>query len=89
MCNISSLYLNRGIDIGITKGIDIGINKGIDIGINKGIDIGINKGKAEGAFEVTVKMIIKLFKKGMSVADIADAVELSVSETEKIIKENT
>lgn len=73
MCNISSLYLNRGIDIGI----------------NKGIDIGINKGKAEGAFEVTVKMIIKLFKKGMSVADIADAVELSVSETEKIINENT
>ena len=69
MCNISSLYLNRGIDIGITKGI--------------------TKGRAEGAFEVTVKMIIKLFKKGMSVADIADAVELSVSETEKIIKENT
>lgn len=34
-------------------------------------------------------MIIKLFKKGMPVEDIADTVELTISETEKIIKENS
>lgn len=53
------------------------------------ISQGIAQGVAKGALEEKIKTIIKLFKKGMPVADIADTVELTISETEKIIKENS
>ena len=53
------------------------------------ISQGIAQGVAKGALEEKIKTIIKLFKKGMPVEDIADTVELTISETEKIIKENS
>ncbi len=61
----------------------------ISQGIAQGIAQGMVQGVAKGALEEKIKTIIKLFKKGMPVADIADTVELTISETEKIIKENT
>ena len=73
MCDISTLYISQGIAQGIAQGVAQGIAQG----------------KTQGALEEKIKMILKLFKKGMSVADIADTAELTISETEKIIKENT
>ena len=77
MCDISTLYISQGVAQGIAQGMAQGIAQGIAQGV------------AKGALEEKIKMILKLFKKGMSVADIADTAELTISETEKIIKENT
>ena len=57
MCNISTMYVNRGIN--------------------------------KGALEKSIKMILSLFKQNVPVEIIANAADLSVEETEKIIKENT
>ena len=61
----------------------------ISQGLAQGIAQGMAQGVAKGALEEKIKTIIKLFKKGMPVEDIADTVELTISETEKIIKENS
>ncbi len=76
MCDISTLYISQGVAQGIAQGIAQGMAQGMAQGV------------AKGALEEKIKTIIKLFKKGMPVADIADTVELTISETEKIIKEN-
>jgi len=81
MCNISSLYIKRGEERGEARGIKKGIEKGIAQGIEKGI--------AQGSFNTNKKVVMNLYKKKLSLEDIAEAVELSVEETEKIIKENT
>ena len=77
MCDISTLYISQGIAQGMAQGMAQGIAQGME------------KGKTQGALEEKIKTIIKLFKKGMPVEDIADTVELTISETEKIIKENS
>ena len=57
MCNISTMYVERGIN--------------------------------KGALEKSIKMILSLFKQNVPVEIIANAADLSVEETKKIIEENT
>ena len=77
MCNISSLYINRGRAEGRAEGIEIGVEKGRAEGI------GI------GEFREKVNVITELLKSNIPIPIIASAVRLSVEETEKIIRENT
>ena len=81
MCNISSLYINRGRA------------EGIEIGVEKGRAEGRLEGRAEGIgigeFREKVNVITELLKSNIPILIIASAVRLSVEETEKIIRENT
>ena len=85
MCNISSLYINRGIERGIEKGRAEGRVEGKAEGRAEGRV----EGRAEGSLEATIKMIKEMFKNNIPIQTIADVVHLSVEETEKIINDNT
>ncbi len=77
MCNISSLYLKRGEERGEARGV------------KKGRAQGIEEGRAQGSFTTNKKVVMNLFKKKHTLEDIAETVELSVEEVEKIIRENS
>ncbi len=50
---------------------------------------GEERGEARGSFNTNKKVVMNLFKKKHTLEDIAETVELSVEEVEKIIKENS
>ncbi len=58
-------------------------------GEERGEARGIKKGEARGSFNTNKKVIMNLYKKKHSLEDIAETVELSVEEVEKIIRENS
>ena len=92
MCNVSSLYWDRGMKEGMEKGIAQGMEKGIAQGMEKGIAQGMEKGIAQGmkkgAYKEKLSVISSLRKQGVSIEIIANAVKLSVGEVERIISEN-
>ena len=92
MCNVSSLYWDRGMKEGMEKGIAQGMERGIAQGIEKGIAQGMEKGIAQGmekgAYKEKLSVIFSLRKQGISTEIIAKAVQLSVGEVERIISEN-
>ncbi len=85
MCNISSLYINRGRAEGRAEGIEIGVEKGRA----EGIGIGVEKGIGIGEFREKVRVITEMLKNNIPIPTIANIAHLSVEETEKIIRENT
>lgn len=66
------------------KGEAIGLKKGEAIGLAKGEAIGLEKGEAIGL----EKAVIKAYKKGHSIAAIADFTELSKDEITQILKKH-
>ena len=80
MCNVSSLYWDRGMKEGMEKGIAQGMEKGIAQGMEKGME--------KGAYKEKLSVIFSLRKQGISTEIIAKAVQLSVDEVERIISEN-
>ena len=80
MCNVSSLYWDRGMKEGMEKGIAQGMEKGIAQGIAQGME--------KGAYKEKLSVIFSLRKQGISTEIIAKAVQLSVDEVERIISEN-
>ena len=72
MCNVSSLYWDRGMKEGIAQGMERGIAQGME----------------KGAYKEKLSVIFSLRKQGISTEIIAKAVQLSVDEVEKIISEN-
>ena len=80
MCNVSSLYWDRGMKEGIAQGIEKGIAQGMEKGIAQGME--------KGAYKEKLSVIFSLRKQGISTEIIAKAVQLSVGEVERIISEN-
>ena len=72
MCNVSSLYWDRGMKEGIAQGMEKGIAQGME----------------KGAYKEKLSVIFSLRKQGISTEIIAKAVQLSVGEVERIISEN-
>ena len=72
MCNVSSLYWDRGMKEGIAQGMERGIAQGME----------------KGAYKEKLSAIFSLRKQGISTEIIAKAVQLSVGEVERIISEN-
>ena len=72
MCNISSMYIDRGIQ----KGIDIGMKQGLAKGIE------------QGALNENISTIMELLKMGLSVENIAKATHITTDEANKIISDN-
>ena len=70
------------------KAEEIGMQRGMEKGMEKGIEKGIEKGLTEGELKKAKIAIPKLFVRGMSVEDIADALEVSVDLVRQTLKES-
>ena len=79
MCNLSDAIENRGRE----EGEVIGIQKGEVIGIQKGEAIGIQKGEAIGRMEQAKATAIRMNKKGLSLEDIAEAIDFNIETVKK------
>lgn len=68
------------LSIGLERGEAIGLEKGQAIGLEKGQAIGLEKGQ----FLTLINQIIKKMKRGLSSADIADALETDLKTVDMI-----
>ena len=76
--------MERGLKRGMEKGLERGLQQGIQQGIQKGIQQGILKGEHN-----TLKRIVEnQKKKGKSLEEIADMLDLEVSEVRNLAEEN-
>lgn len=76
-----------GLKKGMEEGIEQGIKQGIEQGIEQGIKQGIKQGKAQGERSVLQKLIRKKKEKGMSLAMIAELLEMTLKEVEELDNE--
>jgi predicted transposase YdaD len=74
-----------GISIGEKRGISIGEKRGISIGEERGISIGEKRGISIGDKRNRTEFAIKCYRKGMSIAEIADLTDLSMEEVKEIV----
>ena len=72
--NIRAAALADGWDKGKVEGIELGIS----LGRSEGIHLGVMQTKTQ--------TVLKMFKRNMTVEDIADISELSVEEVNEILK---
>ena len=79
--------MEEGIERGVKQGIEQGIKQGIEQGIKQGIEQGIKQGKTQGERSVLQKLIRKKKEKGMSLAMIADLLEMTPEEVEELDNE--
>jgi hypothetical protein len=81
--------INQGIIQGITQGINQGINQGITQGINQGITQGINQGIIQGITQgieqTNYEIIKKALKRGNSIEEISDFLELPVDYIQNLL----
>lgn len=68
-------------------GLKLGREEGIEQGIKQGIQQGIQQGKAQGERSALQKLIRKKKKKGMSLAMIAELLEMDPKEVAELDKE--
>ncbi|MDR1297019.1 MAG: Rpn family recombination-promoting nuclease/putative transposase [Deltaproteobacteria bacterium] len=60
-----------------------------EVGFNKGMKKGREEGREEGRKEVTTKYALRLLKKGETPKDVADILEVTLAEVEKLVKNNS
>ena len=72
--NIRAAALAEGWDKGKVEGIELGISQGRSEGIHLGV------------MQTKTQTVLKMFKRNMTVEDIADISELSVEEVNEILK---
>ena len=77
----------EGIEQGREQGIKQGMEQGREQGIKQGIKQGIQQGKAQGERSALQKLIRKKKKKGMSLAMIAELLEMDPKEVVELDKE--
>ena len=65
---------------GLKQGLERGLQQGLERGLQQGLEQGLEQGKTEKAREVAAK----LKSKGMSISEIAELTNLSLSEIEAI-----
>lgn len=74
-------------EYGLKLGREEGIEQGREQGIKQGIEQGIQQGKAQGERSALQKLIRKKKKKGMSLAMIAELLEMDPKEVAELDKE--
>ncbi len=72
MCNISELYIQRGYEKGFKRGYEKGFKIGYEIGV----------------LRRKIILIVRMFEHDIPIDIIADAVEMTIEETQKLIEEN-
>ena len=68
----------------LKRGLEQGMEKGLEQGMEKGMEKGIEQARKEFAAKNRVA-ILRLYAKGLSAADSAEALELPESEVEQIL----
>ena len=74
---------------GRLRGEKEGIQKGLQEGVQKGIQEGIQKGITQGQLEKSIEIIKNLHSMNLTISQIAQAVDMSEQEVQKIIDENS
>jgi len=77
--------LKRGIERGLKRGIERGIERGLKQGIELGIKQGIERGRREGEYRKAIETARKLYKMGLSLEKISEAVNLPLDEVKKML----
>lgn len=57
----------------------------MELGYNKGMQQGVQQGRQQGMQQATYEMIIKMYKKGMSIDQIADLTDIDIADISSII----
>ena len=83
MCNLSDAIENRGREEGLQKGEAIGIKKGEAIGREMGRKEGEAIGHKAGVMEQARATAIRMNKKGLSLEDIAEAIDFNIETVKK------
>ena len=87
MCNLSTAIENMGREEGRRVGEAIGIRKGEAIGREagrkEGEAIGRTEGRKEGVMEQARATAIRMNKKGLSLEDIAEAIDFNIETVKK------
>ena len=77
----------RGIEIGEKRGIEIGEKRGIEIGEKHGLEIGEKRGIELGEQSAMKRLVIKKLEKGTAPEEIAEILEMDISEVSRIAAE--
>lgn len=80
--------MEKGLERGLQQGIQQGIQKGIQQGIHQGIQKGIQQGILKGEHNTLKRIVENQKKKGKSLEEIADMLDLEVSEVRNLAEEN-
>ena len=80
--------LKRGMEKGLERGLQQGIQQGIHQGIQQGIQKGIQQGILKGEHNTLKRIVENQKKKGKSLEEIADMLDLEVSEVRNLAEEN-
>ena len=75
-------------ETGLAEGEAIGIEKGEAIGLEKGEAIGIEKGRKEGIAQAKEQTVLTLVKKGMTLKNAMEILDMSEQEQLEIIKKH-
>ena len=78
--------IQQGLHQGIQQGIHQGIEQGIQQGLHQGIQQGLRQGLLTGAEQKVKEMVLKMHRKGMSVGQIADLLELPPEQVDGYVK---
>ena len=81
--SILSIGMEKGMEQGMQRGMQQGMQKGIQKGIQQGMERGIQKGRSD----TLKKMVARKLEKGRGAGQIAEDLELELSETEELIRE--
>ncbi len=85
MCNLSTLYVERGVKIGLEQGIEKGFEQGIEQGIEQGVKKGIKRGIEQGVEKGRQELIVKMLDSGLSKELISSSADIPMEEIERII----
>ena len=80
--------MERGLKRGMEKGLERGLQQGIQQGIHQGIQKGIQQGILKGEHNTLKRIVENQKKKGKSLEEIADMLDLEVSEVRNLAEEN-
>jgi len=72
-----------GLEEGLKKGLEEGLKKGIEEGLKIGLEQGREEGREKGREEGMKEVIGKMIEKGMSIAEIANILDLTEEEVRK------
>ena len=75
------------LSIGMEKGMEQGMQRGMQKGIQKGMQQGMERGIQKGRFDTLKEMVARKLEKGREAGQIAEDLELELSEAEEIIRE--
>ena len=81
MCDISNMYIERGLKRGIQQGIQQGMEQGLAQGLARGI--------SKGAAQEKITMIKEMHKSGIPIETIAKVARISVREASKHIEDHS